>query len=445
MLIALSGGADSVALLVYMKEQGLAEAAAHCNFHLRGEESDRDERFVRQLCQCLEIPLHVCHFDTVREAQQTGESIEMAARRLRYEWFARLCKEEGYDAVAVAHHQEDNAETILLNLIRGTGLRGLCGMQPAREGVVRPLLHWTKQDILHFLAERHQDYVTDSTNADTAYKRNFIRHELIPMLQKLNPQVTRTLNQMGERLSATELIYRQGLLALTEKYRERTTWGWQVACSILEKEKKLVPTLLHEWLSPLGFTATQIAEVQSMRTGALLESPTHLLTRTPHHIEWAERATELSPTQLDKDSGGIKLGNGFMLHYEYIEASALTAIPRERCSAALDTERIHGSLIVRRLEAGDRFHPFGMKGTKLVSDYLTDRHRSRIEKINACAVADDEGILWLVNERPDQRAAVSSGTRHILLLSISPMCNDSTSSEAGITSSSLPNPSATSK
>ena len=423
MLIALSGGADSVALLLYLKEQGLAEAAAHCNFHLRGKESDRDELFVRQLCQKHGVKLHVCHFNTVHEAHQTGESIEMVARRLRYEWFAQLCKEEGYTAVAVAHHQEDNAETILLNLIRGTGLRGLCGMQTAREGVVRPLLNWTKQDILHFLAKHQQPYVTDSTNADTVYKRNFIRHEVIPMLQKLNPQVVRALHQMGERLTATELIYRQGLETLTEKYMESTTSGWRVPYNILEREKELAPTLLHEWLSPLGFTSAQVAEVKSLRTGALLESPTHLLTRTPTHIECGLRADELSPTPLDKECGEVNLGNGFMLRYEHIEASSLPAIPREHCKVALDAEHIHGPLIVRRLQTGDRFHPFGMKGTKLVSDYLTDRHRSRIEKMNACAVADDDGILWLVNERPDQRAAVTSSTRHLLLLSTTPACN----------------------
>lgn len=444
MLIALSGGADSVALLLYLKEQGQAEAAAHCNFHLRGEESDHDEQFVRQLCLKVGIKLHVRHFNTTSEAQQTGESIEMAARRLRYEWFAQLCQEEGYAAVAVAHHQEDNAETILLNLVRGTGLRGLCGIRQERDGVVRPLLNWTKQDILHFLAERQQDYVTDSTNADTAYKRNFIRHEVIPMLQSLNPQVVKTLNQMGQRLSAAELIYRQGIHALTEKYRQRTASGWQVPCALLEKEKELAPTLLHEWLSPLGFTAAQTAEVQHLRTGALLESPTHLLTRTPTHIEWSLRATDLSPIPLDKESGEVSLGNGSLLRYKYIDASSLSAIPRERSSVALDAELIHGPLIVRRLQTGDRFHPFGMKGTKLVSDYLTDRHRSRIEKMNACVLTDAGGILWLINERPDQRAAVTSGTRHLLLLSTSPDCHTSAPSEAGVASSPTHNPTPTS-
>lgn len=445
MLIALSGGADSVALLLYLKEQGHAEAAAHCNFHLRGEESDRDEQFVRQLCMKLGIKLHVRHFATTREAQQTGESIEMAARRLRYEWFAQLCQEEGYTAVAVAHHQEDNAETILLNLVRGTGLRGLCGIRQERDGVVRPLLDWTKQDILHFLSERQQDYVTDSTNADTAYKRNFIRHEVLPMLQSLNPQVVRTLNQMGQRLSAAELIYRQGLDVLTRKWLEHSASSWRLPLSVLEEEKELAPTLLHEWLSPLGFTSAQIAEVTSLRTGALLESATHLLTRTPTHIEWAAHTEALSPTPLVGDSGEIHLGNGLLLLYSRIEASALAAIPRERGTLALDADRIQGTPIVRRLQTGDRFHPFGMKGTKLVSDYLTDRHRSRIEKMSVCVLTDAAGILWLINERPDQRAAVTTDTRHILLLSTSPTCHTSVPPEAGVASSSTHNPTPTSK
>ena len=200
MLIALSGGADSVALLLMMHERGEAEAAAHCNFHLRGEESNRDEQFVRDLCQKLGVRLFVKHFNTEEEAQRTGESIEMAARRLRYDWFEALRKAHGFSNVAVAHHRDDNAETILLNLVRGTGLRGLTGMESERPGVVRPLLNLSRRDILNYLQARHQPFVTDSTNADTHFRRNKLRHEVLPLLAEMNPNVVRTLNDMGERL-----------------------------------------------------------------------------------------------------------------------------------------------------------------------------------------------------------------------------------------------------
>ena len=177
-LVALSGGADSVALLLLMHEAGYRIEAAHCHFGLRGEESDRDARFAADLCRRLGVRLHTVRFDTRAEARSHGESIEMAARRLRYTWFADLLRRHDLSAVCVAHHMDDDVETMLLNLVRGTGIHGLTGMAYARPGVVRPLLDATRADILAYLAARGQDYVTDSSNADTAYKRNLVRHRV---------------------------------------------------------------------------------------------------------------------------------------------------------------------------------------------------------------------------------------------------------------------------
>ena len=420
MLVALSGGADSVALLLYLLERGEAEAAAHCNFHLRGSESDRDELFVRQLCQEYGVKLHVKHFDTHRVARETGESIEMAARRLRYDWFDELCLAHHYTAVAVAHHQEDNAETLLLNLVRGTGLRGLCGMLPVRDKVCRPLLGWTKKQILAFLEARHQTYVTDSTNADTAYKRNFVRHEVLPQLQQLNPNVVQTLNAMAQNLQAVEQIYQKGLADLTAAWREPTPGGWRMPVEWLA-QKDVVSTLLHEWLSPLGFTAAQIKEAEKMRVGALLETGSHWLTRTRSHLELARKTTPLQPLVIPQGQGSIPLPNGMQLRYAWQDCSPSFSIPKQSACVALDADRIKGAVQVRSAEQADRFVPLGMKGSKLVSDYLTDRHRSRIEKMQSYVLTDEEGILWLVNERPAQRMAVSAATKKVLVLSTKPL------------------------
>lgn len=220
-IVALSGGADSVCLLLWLHNQGEVAAAAHCNFHLRGEESNRDEHFVRLLCERLNIKLFVTHFNTTQEAESTGESIEMAARRLRYTWFKTLLAQTGCQAIAVGHHQEDNAETILLNLVRGTGLQGLTGMQQLshKQGfaIYRPLLSWTKADILQYLDAHQQNYVTDSTNADVQYRRNSIRHEVLPLLQRLNPKVVQAINQMAHHLTETQSVYAEAIAHICQE------------------------------------------------------------------------------------------------------------------------------------------------------------------------------------------------------------------------------------
>ena len=415
MLIALSGGADSVALLIHQLELHQVEAAAHCNFHLRGAESYRDEAFVRQLCRERGVRLHVTQFHTEEEALRSGESIEMAARRLRYEWFAQLCREHHYHGVAVAHHQEDNAETMLLNLLRGTGLRGLCGMQAERDGVVRPLLHWTRQQILDFLESRHQSYVTDSTNADTHYRRNFIRHRVLPLLSEVNPQVVTTLNRTAAQLLQVQRIYEAGLQQLTARFRQPMPGGWRAEVAPLAAQPEC-DTLLHEWMRPLGFTPAQIAEALHMRVGGLMASDTHLCTRTGHHLEVARRTAPYGSVALLGEAGRLPLPDGRWLRYRFMPREALPAIPRQSTQAALDADALDGQPVLRSLEESDRFRPFGMKGQKLVSDYLTDRHFSRIAKLRQLAVADAQGIAWLVDQRPAQRTAVTPATRRVLLL-----------------------------
>ena len=206
-LVALSGGADSVSLLIVLQALGFRVEAAHCNFHLRGSESLRDEMFCRDLCERLQVPLHVVDFQTKKEAQANGESIEMAARRLRYAWFEMLRKERQLDKIAVGHHRDDNIETLLLNLVRGSGIRGLTGMAFERDRIIRPFLDVSRETLLRFLQRRKQDYVTDSTNADTSYKRNFVRNRLLPLLREMNPSVEQTLVGDMRKLQSAEEAY----------------------------------------------------------------------------------------------------------------------------------------------------------------------------------------------------------------------------------------------
>lgn len=421
MLIALSGGADSVALLLMMLEKGQVTAAAHCNFHLRGAESDRDEQFVRQLCAERGVTLYVTHFDTLAEAERTGESIEMAARRLRYDWFAVLCREHHIGEVAVAHHRDDNAETVLLNLIRGTGLRGLCGMSPERDGVVRPLLQLSRRDILAYLQQQGQAYVTDSTNDDTHYRRNKIRHEVLPLLRCMNGRIDSTLNEMAQRLEQVEKIYRYGVNQLWEQVAVPLDEDGGIRIDFARLEATPSPAcLLYEGLSPYGFTSAQIDEAYHMRVGALLESSGYLLTRTSDALSVQRRPTVVEATAFPEEDGCLTWAGGPSFTVTSLSREALPAIPRERHCVALDADKLQGQLVVRTVQPSDRFRPFGMKGSKLVSDFQTDRHYSRIAKMASLVVCDAAGIVWLVGERIDQRVAITDGTRRVLLIHYAP-------------------------
>lgn len=430
MLIALSGGADSVALLLMMQERGKAEACAHCNFHLRGNESDRDEEFVRRLCEERGIRLFVKHFDTQTEAARTGESIEMAARRLRYDWFAELCLEHGFKEVAVAHHLNDNAETVLLNLVRGTGLSGLTGMAEKRPGVVRPLLSLSRHEILDYLRQKGQTYVTDSTNTDTHYRRNKLRHEVLPLLREMNPQIDRTLHETALRLQGVERIYRYGIAQLKKEVCRTISShdGLQddlqahshdgLRIDVRKLSTSPAPeTLLYELLAPYGLSAEQSVQALQMRVGAVMESPVgYLLTRTTQEIAVEPLPRPFSPVKIPDSDGIFFRAYGLQIGVRRMQRGELTDIPRDKCSAALDADCIKGELILRPIATGDRFVPFGMRGSKLVSDYLTDRHYSRIDKLRAMTVADEHGIVWLVNERPAGHCAVTPATQRIVLL-----------------------------
>lgn len=430
MLIALSGGADSVALLLMMQERGKAEACAHCNFHLRGNESDRDEEFVRRLCEERGIRLFVKHFDTQTEAARTGESIEMAARRLRYDWFAELCLEHGFKEVAVAHHLNDNAETVLLNLVRGTGLNGLTGMAEERPGVVRPLLSLSRHEILDYLRQKGQTYVTDSTNTDTHYRRNKLRHEVLPLLREMNPQIDRTLHETALRLQGVERIYRYGIAQLKKEVCRTISShdGLQddlqahshdgLRIDVRKLSTSPAPeTLLYELLAPYGLSAEQSVQALQMRVGAVMESPAgYLLTRTTQEIAVEPLPRPFSPVKIPDSDGIFFRAYGLQIGVRRMQRGELTDIPRDKCSAALDADCIKGELILRPIATGDRFVPFGMRGSKLVSDYLTDRHYSRIDKLRAMTVADEHGIVWLVNERPAGHCAVTPATQRIILL-----------------------------
>ncbi len=394
-IVALSGGADSVALLRLLLGQGIPLVALHCNFGLRGEEAERDEAFVRDLCQRLGVELHVKHFATRDYARERGISVEMAARELRYEWFEQMRGSLGCESIAVAHHREDQAETVLLNLCRGTGPRGLAGMRERNGHIVRPLLRCSKQELLDYLASLGQSYVTDSTNLQREALRNRIRLDVVPLLRDVNPRAVEHIAETAE-LVRSLLDEREGGAVGGEggSVREGGTH------SLFS---------LHEWLRPYGFNSSQIRRIYEERggqSGAVYESPTHRLLRDRGSLL-------LSP----KGEGGYpRLTHS--IHETDAPLTFLRPQPLTPSHAYLDADKLCLPLVERPWQRGDRFHPFGMRGTRLVSDFLTDRKLSLFEKERQRVLVSGGDIVWVVGLRSDDRYRVTADTRRIYCVSV---------------------------
>ncbi|MBQ7539589.1 MAG: tRNA lysidine(34) synthetase TilS [Bacteroidaceae bacterium] len=413
-IVALSGGADSVALLLCLRESAEKVCAAHCNFHLRGEESDRDERFCRDLCQRLGVPIHVCHFNTLEEAEKRGVSVEMAARDLRYEWFARLRNELNYGILALAHHRDDNVETLLQHIAHGCGIHGLTGMPQRRDCFVRPLLNVSRREILEYLEQKGQDFVNDSTNTDTAYQRNLVRHELLPLLERLNPNIRQTLAEMMEKMRESLSLYEESVDAWRTKLTRLTADGLEIRLDEL-RHMATAKTLLHEFLLPFGFTQQDEVNMLQARTGAVFCSENYMATVAGDLLVCDKKPVSVPLTDL------VEEGETFLADGTSISLHTAKDVSIERGNplrVTIDKDKICGKLCCRTIEQGDRFHPFGMKGTKLVSDFLTERHIHRIARMKTKVVTDDCGIIWLVGHRIDQRVAVTADTLHVSVLEI---------------------------
>ena len=393
-LIALSGGADSTALLLIMKELGYMLEALHCNFHLRGEESNRDQTFVEEFCKEQAVPLFVRHFNTEEVAKKRGISIEMAARDLRYDWFREELKARKATCVAVAHHRDDQAETLLLNLVRGTGLRGLAGMQAKHDGIIRPLLCMSRQEILDYLKSRGQSYVTDSTNSERIAERNRIRLDVIPLLQSINPSAVEHLLLASENVQESLPYYMKGI---ETAFKEQDITANEFPLSALTSS-----TLLHEWLRGKGFNQAQEEDIlQSSKT-----QPGKMWHSKSYTILLDRQALLLSP--LNREIVVPLIKQEIVPHIEETGPNV----------AYFDADLLASSIEVRRVREGDVFVPFGMKGRKLVSDYLTDRKLNRLEKAETFVATCDEDIIWLIGHRSDNRYRVTDKTSRILKLSV---------------------------
>ena len=412
-LVALSGGADSVALLLWMQEAGYRIHAAHCNFHLRGEESDRDEAFCQALCERLDIPLHLAHFDTHEYAALHQVSIEMAARELRYRWFGQLCRDVKAAAVCVAHHRDDSVETVLMNLLRGTGLRGLTGIQPRSEledhggeggklMVLRPLLGVSRAEVEEFLTTRNQDYVTDSTNLEADVLRNRLRLQVLPLLAELNPAVKENIIRTTENLSAAQAL----LDSVTERYEDGSELILNTLGEGISREY-----IVFEWLKHYGFNGSQARQILDAETGRVFSSSTGFDVLKDRYRLLVEPTGEpMKPVKVPEE------GTYVLDEHTKISVRRVPAyVSKSSETATIDAQKVKFPLVVRRVENGDWMIPFGMKGRKLLSDLMTDRKMNVFEKRRQLVVVDAQGVIvWVAGLRTDQRVAVSEATREVV-------------------------------
>ena len=402
-LVALSGGADSVALLRVLHALGYQCECAHCNFHLRGEESNRDEAFVQQLCQKFDIPLHVTHFDTTDYAHTKRISIEMAARELRYQWFETLRQSIGASVIAVAHHRDDSVETFLLNLIRGTGINGLKGIAPKNGYVVRPLLQESRENILDYLQHLNQEYVTDSTNLQDEYMRNKIRLNLLPLMKELNPSVSESIAATAERLADAALIYNKEREMAIQKVMK----GEKVISISALLDETAPSSLLFELLHPYGFNSSQIKDIYQSLFGQS--------GRRFHSSQW-EVLRDRDSLILHSFSGEETDHVPPTLTYETVDITPEFIIPRDKHIACLDADKVTLPLTVRKWQVGDKFTPLGMKGKKNVSDYLTDRKFTLFQKGHQYVACQGDKIVWLIGERIDNAYRIDADSKRALIV-----------------------------
>lgn len=416
-LLAISGGADSVALLDVCASLGYDFIIAHCNFNLRGEESLRDEMYVRDLAKKYKKPIYVVSFDTINYSEVNNCSIEMAARDLRYNWFNELLIEHKCEYILVAHHMGDVVETALINLIRGTGIKGLKGISQINDKVVRPLLDYSKDDILKYLKSRNIDFCDDSSNFETDYTRNKIRLNIIPEFEKINPSFKRTMYENTKRFSEIEVFFNE---RVQEVLNDITSYSADRILISIEKLKNTNAknTVLYELLKRYGFNNLLVDEIISSLdslSGKYFDSKSHRLVKDRDSLI-LYKLSDLSNKEYIFDSS---IDIPINISVKLFKADDYS-IKRDKNIACFDAEKVNMPLKLRKWKQGDYFFPFGMKGRKKkLSDFFADNKFSLKDKEDCWLVCSGDRIIWIVGYRGDDNSKITSSTRNILELKYS--------------------------
>lgn len=418
-LLAISGGIDSMAMLHLFKSMDFTFAVAHCNFQLRGEESEEDAHFVKTSAEMLGVPFYMARFETIAYAEENKLSIQMAARELRYTWFENIRKTNGYAYIATAHNADDSTETFLINLSRGCGIDGLTGIKPKSASLIRPLLFASREQISLYTKRKGIIFREDSSNASDKYLRNFIRHNVLPVLDEAHQNYRNGIRTTIQNLISSQTLY--NYLIEKEKSEIITSLNNTIYIDI-NKLKKLpeVTGFLWEILSTYGFNRDQCSGIASQtdsQSGKVFLSPTHRLIKD---------RTQFMVTRLHKNESQIFYlepeqvpeGIPFRFSWSVEDSSTQPFIARNPAIAMLDYNLLEWPLILRKWRQGDYFAPLGMENLKKVSDFLIDQKLSLVDKENTWVLESGNKICWIVNRRIDHRFRIRETTRRILKIEI---------------------------
>jgi tRNA(Ile)-lysidine synthase len=414
-LLAVSGGVDSVALAHLCQTAKLDFTLAHCNFNLRDEESDADEDFVATLAKKLKVKLFIENFDTEQYAKDNGLSIQMAARDLRYEWFEELRLKHQFDFTLTAHHANDSLETFFINLIRGTGLEGLSGINADSNYIVRPLLNFSRKEILAYAEENNIAWREDSSNASAKYLRNKIRLEIVPIFEELNPQFLETFIKTQSHLKENEELVEDYMSLLYPKIIEKTKYGYSLDINYLKKIPN-TSAVLYQLLKSFGFTEwNDVYNLMDAQPGKMVFSASHRLIKDREYLILTEKIQvedRVYKIAKDEDFAMLPMGTFSFLEVNEIRDKTPNCI-------YVDPEKLNYPLRVRKWKQGDMFYPFGMKGKKKLSDFFKDKKLSLPEKENSWLLCSGEKIVWVINQRADRRFSISSPDQKIIKITFS--------------------------
>lgn len=413
LLLATSGGIDSMVLLHLCQQSGFDVRAAHCNFQLRGEESDADEEFVKSECEKLGVLTFVTHFDTQKFADDFKLSVQVAARTLRYDWFKTLLINNDYDYILTAHHLDDSLETFLINFTRASGLDGLTGIPKQNGYIIRPLLAFSRNEIEDFAKENGIKWREDSSNASDKYLRNKLRHDVIPILKELNPSLLRSFESTISNLQQAQTMVDDASRIVYRKVVSDTNFQKKINLPELMQLPNY-QAYLYQWLEPFGFTDwSAIHELVNAQSGKQIHSQKHTLLKDRNElIVFEKKKDEPQRFLIDKDQKDVK----FPLKLTFCNVDGISV--QTTNTIFVDENKLQFPLEIRKWEEGDLFYPFGMNGKKKLSKFFKDEKFSLVDKSNAWLLCSDNEIVWIVGKRQDERFKVTTQTTKILQIQL---------------------------
>lgn len=415
LLIAISGGLDSVVLTHLCHQLKLKVSLAHCNFNLRAAESDADEAFVLELADELDLDLFIESFDTETYAKEHGMSIQMAARELRYNWFYELADQLQFDYILTAHHADDNLETFLINLSRGTGLEGLTGIPEVSDKMVRPLLPFSREGLEIYAIGKQMKWQEDSSNASTKYLRNKLRHDIIPTLKQMNPQLLRNFQTTISNLQDSQDLVEDRIVDVQRKVVEVV--NDQIKLNIKKLKRLSNPkAYLFQLLKDFNFTAwNDVVNLLAAQSGKQVFSPTHRLLKDRdflllNALDSTSEEDQISIQQIDK---------AIIAPFGSLTLEAVDAISElSRSIVYIDANQLNFPLTLRKWQTGDFFYPLGMNGKKKLSKFFKDEKFSLIDKENTWILFSNDDVVWVIGKRGDERFKVTENTTKILKIEL---------------------------